>query len=68
MAPNDRYRLGGKGAEHAVFVIGGEGTFTAGGESDAAGTGTALTILRNEEVEIVAGDGGLELFVVTLDA
>jgi len=66
--PGDVERLAAGGVEYAVYVIGGEGRAEIGGGWTEVAAGTALTVLRGDEVTLASGSGPLELFVVALDA
>jgi hypothetical protein len=53
--------------EHAVYVIGGRGAVRAAttGERPIA-EGTGLVLLKESGATLVAGDEGLELFIVSV--
>lgn len=60
-------RLVADGVEYAVYVMGGEGRAENGGGQIEVTEGTAMTVLRGDEVTFASGRDPLELFVVALD-
>ena len=68
VGPGATERLDADGCEHAVYVWSGDGTATTGEGRESASAGCAFTIVKGDSVTFRAGDEGLRLFVVTLDA
>lgn len=66
--PGGRERLVADGVEYAAYVIDGSGRADVAGEKIDVAAGSALTVLRGDEITFVAGPDALELFVVALDA
>jgi len=66
--PGDVERLVADAVEYAVYVISGEGRAENGGGRTEVAAGTAITVLRGDEVTFASGSDPLELFVVALDA
>ena len=66
--PGDVERLVADRIEYAVYVIGGEGHAENGGGRTEVAAGTAITILRGDEVAFASGPDPLKLFVVALEA
>ena len=64
----DVERLVADGVEYAVYVMGGEGRAEIGGGRTEVAAGTAMTVLRGDEVTFASESDPLELFVVALDA
>lgn len=54
--------------EYTAFVVDGTGTAAVGGEQVPLGPGTAVTLVRGAGAAITAGDGGLCVFLVAIDA
>lgn len=68
VSPGDTERLVAEGSEHAVYVWSGSGTATTGEGVVQATEGWAFTVVRGDSVTFEAGQDGLRIFVVTLDA
>ncbi len=68
LAAGAQARLAANGVEHALYVVGGEGSAWVGDRAIELRPGVALTFPRGSAVALFAGDKELELFVVILDA
>jgi uncharacterized cupin superfamily protein len=68
VSPGETERLVAEGCEHAVYVWSGSGTAITGEGAIRAAEGWAFTVVRGDSVTFEAGQDGLRIFVVTLDA
>jgi hypothetical protein len=68
LAPAERETLPAGAVEYTAFVVEGTGTAAVAGEEVALRAGTAVTLVRGAGAEIAAGEGGLAVFLVAIDA
>jgi hypothetical protein len=68
LAAGERETLPSGALEHTAFVVDGTGTASVAGKGIPLAPGTAMTLVRGAGADLVAGPGGLSVFLVAIDA